>query len=277
MATFVETDIRVLLDPSISISPKRYGLPPHDLELNALESGKQRIIDLIKRSDVLVITHYHWDHCPHPESEMISSIRGKTLIVKDYARSINKSQSERGKHFLSKVKSRNEILIGDNKEFEFRNTYIRISRPVWHGEPGSKLGYVLMVYLEHKKDSILFASDIQGVLSNDTFEEIVSFDPKTIIMSGPATYHYFWKDEATRRSNEYLKRIMEKTQVETIVIDHHLTRDINYLDKIKDLILFGEQYKTSIKTAAEFMNKENLLLEARRRELYKAVPRPSYR
>ena len=37
MATYVETkDCKILIDPSAALGPKRYGLPPHNKELEAL-------------------------------------------------------------------------------------------------------------------------------------------------------------------------------------------------------------------------------------------------
>jgi len=272
MATYVETDIKILLDPSISISPNRYRLPPHPLELQALEKDTYKIIDYIKKSNVLVITHYHWDHCPHPDSEIISNIINKTLIVKDYASKINKSQNSRGKRFLSKVKKKNEILVGDSRKYDFGDTTITISKPVWHGTEGSKLGYVIMACIQYKNNSLLFASDIQGVLSGDTLNEILSLDPTILVLSGPATYHNFWDEKLTEISNENLKKIAEKTQVKEIVIDHHLVRDKDYFYKIKELKYHLESLGVSLKTAAEYMKIDNRLLEARRKELYKMYP-----
>ena len=39
MATYIETkDCKILIDPSAALSPKRYGLPAHDKELDALHT-----------------------------------------------------------------------------------------------------------------------------------------------------------------------------------------------------------------------------------------------
>lgn len=33
MCTYIETeDMRIVIDPGVSLAPKRYGLPPHDRE-----------------------------------------------------------------------------------------------------------------------------------------------------------------------------------------------------------------------------------------------------
>ncbi|MEM2772647.1 MAG: MBL fold metallo-hydrolase, partial [Candidatus Pacearchaeota archaeon] len=59
-----------------------------------------------------------------------------------------------------------------------------------------------------------------------------------------------------------------ETDVETIILDHHLTRDENFKDYLKEIL---NQNKTKILTAAEYLGKENELLEAKRRELYKKL------
>ena len=42
MATYVETkDCKILIDPSAALGPKRYGLPPHQKELEELFNTKK--------------------------------------------------------------------------------------------------------------------------------------------------------------------------------------------------------------------------------------------
>ena len=41
MATYIETkDCKILIDPSAALGPKRYGLPPHQKELETLYKTK---------------------------------------------------------------------------------------------------------------------------------------------------------------------------------------------------------------------------------------------
>jgi len=62
-ATLVETkDVRVLIDPAVSLAPRRFGLPPHQLEVDALTEIAKRITEVAKDVDVIVVTHYHYDH-----------------------------------------------------------------------------------------------------------------------------------------------------------------------------------------------------------------------
>lgn len=63
MATFVETrDLKVIIDPAVALGPKRNGLPPHPMEIEKMEEDWREIREYTARSDVVVITHYHYDH-----------------------------------------------------------------------------------------------------------------------------------------------------------------------------------------------------------------------
>jgi len=64
---------------------------------------------------------------------------------------------------------------------------------------------------------------------------------------------------------------MEKTNIKNIVIDHHLLRDLNFKEELKDVYKFGEQLGVKVITAAEFLGKKNLQLEAHRKELLKKL------
>jgi predicted metallo-beta-lactamase superfamily hydrolase len=54
-------------------------------------------------------------------------------------------------------------------------------------------------------------------------------------------------------------------------VDHHLTRDLDYADKIKPVMDTGEERGAWVGVAAEFLDVEPTLLEARRKELYRKV------
>ena len=59
MATYVETkDCKILIDPSAALGPKRYGLPPHKQELEALYKIKNKISEIAEKSDILTTVSY---------------------------------------------------------------------------------------------------------------------------------------------------------------------------------------------------------------------------
>ncbi|MEM1833555.1 MAG: hypothetical protein QXG06_04950, partial [Desulfurococcaceae archaeon] len=70
MATVIDIDgFKVFIDPGVNIAPRRYGLPPHPLELEALEKHLDEIHRETIDSNVLIITHYHRDHYLYREGE----------------------------------------------------------------------------------------------------------------------------------------------------------------------------------------------------------------
>lgn len=273
MATFIKTDISIFIDPSVAIAPQRYNLPPHKIELKELEMAKDKIIEKSKAADIAIITHYHWDHVPRPDQRHFIALRDiKRIYIKDPLNNINNSQKNRARWVLNNLKN-NEIIVADSKRLEIDNTYIEFSKPVWHGPKNSIVGKVIMVYIEFKGFSLLFSSDIQGVLVENTKKYIIEYNPDLWILSGPATYHGFWKDDQTMLSNNNIIEILEKTKIKNVIMDHHLVRDIEYEHKIKDLIDIANQIGVKIKTAAEYMNIEKRMLEANRKNLYINYPK----
>ncbi|GAH47063.1 unnamed protein product, partial [marine sediment metagenome] len=57
MATYVETDdIRIFIDPGVSIAPDRYSLPPHRIELDRHQEMWKAIKHWVGVSDIIIIT-----------------------------------------------------------------------------------------------------------------------------------------------------------------------------------------------------------------------------
>ncbi|ESQ20708.1 MAG: hypothetical protein CISAcid_14700 [uncultured Acidilobus sp. CIS] len=78
LATVVNAcGVRLGLDLGASLAPRRYGLPPHELELKALERALERAAEEVQASDAIVITHYHYDHYMRDRPELYS---GKRLL-----------------------------------------------------------------------------------------------------------------------------------------------------------------------------------------------------
>lgn len=73
MAMFVKTkDLSILLDPGISLSPNRYGLPPHPRELERVRALRSILEKYAEESEYVFISHYHRDHftVPYPSIYM---------------------------------------------------------------------------------------------------------------------------------------------------------------------------------------------------------------
>jgi predicted metallo-beta-lactamase superfamily hydrolase len=271
MATFVKTrDVSILIDGAVALGPRRYGLSPTEEEFEALEICKKNIIEIGKLADVLIVTHYHYDHHPYPWDEDLYSIyKGKTILTKNINEEINQSGKTRGKIFENKIKRYSNIEYADGKSFEFGNTYISFSKAVWHGDVGSKVGKVIMVYIEENKESILFGSDAQSLADNEALKFVKEKNPKLLIVDGYPTIFVGWKMQEKNflGSKENLKEAIKHTDAKKIILDHHIVRDLDYREKIMDIFELAEEFKKEILTAAEFLKLDNLFLEAWRREI----------
>ncbi|MFH1056066.1 MAG: MBL fold metallo-hydrolase [Candidatus Altiarchaeota archaeon] len=260
MATLVEAGKRVFIDPSAALGPLRYGLPPHELELQALTEAKRRIHEIASGCDILIITHYHFDH--HDPGETFYG--GKTILAKDTKNKINKSQTERGRYFANQLPEDCKLEYADGREFYFDGLRIRFSPPVPHGPKGINLGYVLMCRIEEGGDVLVYSSDVQGPVDEEATEWIIQARPNLLIMDGPPTYFlgYKFSVENMRKAEENLIHIIDETGCE-VILDHHLLRDEKYRER------FARVYATGkAKSAAEYLGVENRLLEMDRKRLW---------
>lgn len=79
MCTYVETsDVRLVIDPGVSLAPRRYGLPPHEAEKEKMQKDWDLIVEKSREADILIVTHYHYDH-HDPEYPQI--YEGKIVLL----------------------------------------------------------------------------------------------------------------------------------------------------------------------------------------------------
>lgn len=267
-ATFVETtDVKILIDPGVSLAPVRFGLPPHPLEIKAMNESWRAIKEYAARSDILVITHYHFDHFDPTEPLVF---RDKVLLVKHPKEQINSSQRERAralsKSFGTLPRS---VETADNGSFNFGNTHIRFSPAVPHG-PRAKVGWVVEVSVREGDFSFLYTSDVQGASRPEHVSFIHSESPDFLYLDGPLTYmmgQAFTRDDLNS-SLTNIRELVEKTSVQTLVMDHHVIRDPNWKEELKELFASAEKSGKKLVTAAGFLGKEDEMLEAHRRQLF---------
>lgn len=272
MCTYVETDdTKIIIDPSVALGPKRYNLPPHPIEYRKEGELWNKIKDFLAESEVVVITHYHYDHHNPNEPELF---RGKKLLLKHPKEKINFSQKKRSAYFINQLENIPEsIEFADGKEFSFGDTIIVVSQPVFHGT-SDKLGYVTEICIDDGNKRFLFSSDVEGPSQSHQLEFMIESDPDVIFIDGPMTYMlgYRYSQKSYEESIKNLIRVMEKTDVKDVVVDHHLTRDLDWRNKLKDVLSKGEEHGIRVQSAAEFAGIEEELLEARRKELYAKYP-----
>ncbi|ADL19810.1 hypothetical protein ASAC_1405 [Acidilobus saccharovorans 345-15] len=271
IATVAEAcGVRLGIDLGASLAPRRYGLPPHQLELQALHSALERIAEEVSSSDAIIITHYHYDHYLKDRPDLYY---GKRLLIKDPNSNINWSQRGRARRFLveGKVEQNSQVSYADGQTFRVGDLTLEFSPPVWHGEPGTKVGRLIMVRASCDGESIIFASDSQGPADPQAVEQLKSWaGARLLVLSGPPTYFAGFKVpvEAVQRGLDGLMELIKARVAETIVVDHHLLRDLNYRERLREHYRAAEDTGVRLLTAAELMGVEVNQLEARRRELW---------
>lgn len=268
MATFVETDdVAVLIDPGISLAPIRYNLPPHPLEEQRMSELWAVIKEHAARSDLLVVTHYHYDHHDPEEPELYD---GKIVYLKHPREKINRSQAGRAAYFLDKLTAiPQSIEIADGKEFTHGSTLIKFSPPVYHGT-NPKLGYVIEVSIACGGEKVVFTSDVEGPSVDDQVDFIIHENPDLVILDGPMTYMLGFRYSTTSLaiSIRNITRILEETSVSTLLVEHHFMRDLKYKERIAAVYDCAADRNVRVITAAEYLGRGIEMLEARRRELY---------
>ncbi|MEM3031179.1 MAG: MBL fold metallo-hydrolase [Candidatus Micrarchaeia archaeon] len=270
MATFVETgDCNILIDPGVSLAPVRYGLPPHSLELKRMKEHWREIKKLAKKSDVLVVSHYHYDHHNPEEPEVF---KGKTLLLKHPTENINQSQGERAAYFLQKLgKLPKKIEWAEGKELVVGRTRILCSPPVFHGT-SPKLGHVVETLVEEGKEKFIHTSDVEGPSQAEQAAFVLKHRPRVVFLDGPLSYMiYRFGMHAIGASVQNMIGFVQEG-VETLVVDHHLLRDLHYKERLAPVYAAAEKTRARVVTAAEFARKKIDMLEAKRKELYMRFP-----
>ena len=265
---FVETaDVRVLIDPGVSLAPRRFGLPPHSLEIKAMNESWRAIKEFAAKAEVLVITHYHFDHFDPTEPLMFN---GKTLLIKHPKENINASQCARARELIKNFRTLpRRVEFADNNEFRFGGTTLRFSPAVPHG-PGAKVGWVVEVSIREGESCFLHTSDIEGASLPQQAAFIRAENPDMLYLDGPLTYMLGqeFSPGDLRASIKNICDIIETTRVQTLIIDHHLLRDSKWKEEIKEVLTRAEKSGKKVVTAAGFLGKDEEILEAHRRQLY---------
>ncbi len=265
MATVVETsNLKVFIDPSVALAPRRYGLPPHEKEMERMRELAKEIEEEAMDSDVIIVTHYHYDHFDLGRKISLSIYKDKDVLIKHPRENINRSQKvERAPLFLKSIEGLPRRLeFADGREFKYGPTTIKFSKAVPHGT-NTRLGYVVEVLIESEGERFLFSSDVEGPSLEEQANFIVEADPHIVVIDGPMTYMlgFRYSADSLNRSIENVSRILDLPSLDLLVMDHHLCRELAFRERLHPI-------SNRFKTAAEASGKANNLLEARRRELY---------
>ena len=276
MATFVKTKkLNIFIDPSAALGPSRYGLPPHQLEIEELNKRWRFIEKYAKKSDIIIISHYHYDHYNPDEMGMF---RDKIVIVKHPKQNINKSQTKRAAEFIPKLKEyAKQVNYADGSSLSFGKTEdskgveIKFSKAVPHG-PSNRLGYVVETCISEGKQKFIHTSDVEGPALDEQVNFVLENRPDIVFLDGPLSYIiYRYGNANIKKSLENMKKILDISNLTTLIYDHHFLRDAKFKQIIKPVIDYGKQKGKRVLTAAEFMGEELRSLELMRKDLYKGI------
>ncbi len=284
MCTYVETsDVKVLLDAGASLGPNRHGFPPHPKEYEAMQKCREKISRAADEAEVVTLSHYHFDHhtpsyedwCHNWSSPDVAKhiYEKKLVLVKNFRSKVNFSQRRRGWLFKKTGGRYAERLeMADGRTFEFGDTKLKFSDPVFHGPENSALGWLLMATIECCGEKVLFASDVQGPMYNPTLETILAERPQLIIIGGPPIYLVGWrvKDEHVQQGLKNLESLVKN--VPTTVLEHHILREEKWRELSQPIFDAASKMDHVVVTAAEFLERENNLLEFRRKHLFEVEP-----
>ncbi|UCE15863.1 MAG: hypothetical protein JSV12_08390 [Candidatus Bathyarchaeota archaeon] len=284
MCTYIETsDVKILLDAGVSLAPNRHGFPPHPKEYEALQKCREKISRAADEAEVVTLSHYHFDHhtpsyvdwCYNWSSPDVARhiYEGKLVLVKNFRSKVNFSQRRRGWLFKKTGGSHaGKLEVADGKMFDFGDTKLKFSTPVFHGSENSALGWLLMVTIECCGEKVLFASDVQGPMCKSTLETIIAENPQLAIIGGPPIYlaGFRVKEEHVQQGMANLESLVKNVQ--TTIVEHHLLREEKWRELSQPIFDAASEKSHRVVTAAELLGEENNLLEFRREHLFEVEP-----
>jgi predicted metallo-beta-lactamase superfamily hydrolase len=271
-AFFIETaDVKILIDPGVSLAASRSGLAPHSQEIRAMNERWRWVKDHAARADILAITHYHFDHFDPTEPLVFNN---KVLLIKHPSENINASQRERARELIRNYRTLpRRVEFADDRTFQFGGTSLRFSPAVPHG-PDTAVGWVVEASVREGNSCFLYSSDIVGACRDEHLQFILSEEPDTLYLDGPLTYMLgqgFSLDDL-RASIRNITRLLEMPKLRTLIVDHHLLRDKDGKDEIREVYVRADATGKKVVTMAGFLGTPDMLLEAQRGPLFEQHP-----
>ncbi len=261
-------DRRILIDPGVALGYLRHGHFPHPCQVAVGAVVRERIITAMPEATDIIFSHYHGDHIPladaNPYQLLLSwvpPLEGTRFWC-------------RGTDFLSFHSRRRREAIEAHLGHPLPETdgisegILSFSVPVPHGSPRSHLGRVMMTCIKDQSLTFVHASDIQ-MLNREAVGIIRAWEPDVVIASGPPLYLLRLTDK--ERTEAWANALAVAEGCGTLILDHHVLRShagCRWADKL------SEGAGGNVISAAAFMGREPLLLEARREELYRNYPVP---
>jgi len=215
------------------------------------------------------MSHFHGDHVPLPDANpyqlKAQAVAPLCRATRFWARGL-KGLSH---NMVSRRDSMCRVLGRDLPNAEGQQDGpLAFSPPVPHGEPGSRLGTVMMTRIKSEDTVFVHASDIQ-LLDGRAVSLILAWRPDIVLAGGPPLYLGWLSPK--RRKVAWRNAYRLACQVDTLILDHHLLRceeGLSWLDRL------SSETGHRVICAADFIGHPRRLLEARREQLYEEMPVP---
>ncbi len=271
LCCYVKTKTRkILIDPGIALGYSRYSLLPHPFQIAVDERIRKKIIKKWAEATDIVFSHLHGDHVPLVQANpyqlsihCLSKLAPQVRIWLSQLEELNNLEKTR-------FSSLRDIL---KPNYRFINSYTRahndlhFSKMVFHGERAKNRNKVFMTCIKEDNFVFVHGSDIQ-LLDEEAVQIILSWKPDLLVVSGPPLYL------SVKMNDELLQiatnnALLLSNKIPTVIIDHHLLRDYQGLDWLRDI---DSKTKNRVLTAAGFMQQPLMMLEADRLKLYRYMP-----
>ena len=258
---------RILIDPGIALGYQRHALLPHPCQIKTGMTIRREIIKAIEGATDIVFSHFHGDHIPllkaNPYQLSFKQFPDHPQRLRIWA----KAKEDLAPHLQQRALDLEKFLGSNIKTAEgCQDGPLTFSGPVPHGLPGERFGSVMMTRIDTGTEIFVHTADIQ-LLDREAVDRILQWQPDVVFTDGPPLY--LGSLSGAQRKTAWENGLRLASGVGTLIVDHHLLRSqagISWLDNMSQVA--GKK----IYCAADFMNKPRVLLEARRRELYREAP-----
>jgi len=261
----------ILVDPGIALGYNRWDLHPHPLQAVAGDIVRERIKKLWSKANIVVLSHMHGDHVPLYNANPfqlnlydLPSNSPQRIIAPPIE--LLRMEERRRLSKIQEIYRENITFVGDHGlKLEFLEVY----GPYPHGHIRTPV-YTAFINMDSK---ILHVSDT-GLLVEGVVELVKALKPDIVITDGPPIYRYLHNRRIVNSMLEVASRNLAKMTryADKVIVDHHVHRCDEGYRWVKNI---GKEH-SGVTSAAEYMLKKPLLLEAWRRTLYWFFPVSNY-
>jgi hypothetical protein len=257
----------IVIDPGLALGERRFGLPPHPVQVAVGHSVRQRIVEALEGATDVVFSHFHGDHVPladaNPYQLAFAQLPARFASLRAWGLS-PEGQTEVSRHrardLMERLGASWQVAHG------IEDGPLRFSPPVPHGLGALPFGSVMLTRVDCGGRVFVHASDIQ-LLDAGTVDRILDWQPQVVFAAGPPLYQRGL--DARQRAGAWANARRLAAHIETLILDHHLLRSLH---GERWLARLADETARPVVCAADFMGHPRQLLEARRREFYAALP-----